>query len=33
MTSTHLNAEIYRAMAEIADDETSLAKVLKYIKK
>ena len=32
MTALQLNAEIYRAMGEIANDETLLAKVLKYIK-
>ncbi len=33
MTAIHLNAELYRAMGEIADDETLVAKVLKYVKK
>lgn len=33
MTTFELNAEIYRAMAEIADDETMMTKVLKYVKK
>ena len=33
MTTIQLNAELYRAMSEIADDETLLAKVLKYVKK
>lgn len=33
MTAIQLNAELYRAMGEIADDETLLAKVLKYVKK
>ena len=33
MTSIQLNAELYRAMGEIADDETLMAKVLKYVKK
>ena len=33
MTAIQLNAELYRAMGEIADDETMLAKVLKYVKK
>ena len=33
MTTIELNAELYRAMGEIADDETLLAKVLKYVKK
>jgi hypothetical protein len=32
MTALELNAEIYRAMGKIANDETLLAKVLKYIK-
>ena len=32
MTTFELNAEIYRAMAEIADDETLMTKVLKYVK-
>lgn len=32
MTAIQLNAELYRAMGEIADDETLLAKVLKYVK-
>ena len=31
MTALELNAEIYRAMGEIANDETLLAKVLKYV--
>ena len=33
MTAIQLNAELYRAMGEIADDETLLEKVLKYVKK
>ena len=33
MTALELNAELYRAMGEIADDETLMAKVLKYVKK
>jgi len=33
MTAFQLNAELYRAMGEIADDETLMAKVLKYVKK
>jgi uncharacterized short protein YbdD (DUF466 family) len=33
MTALELNAELYRAMSEIADDETLMAKVLKYVKK
>ena len=33
MTSLELNAELYRAMGEIADDETLMVKVLKYVKK
>ena len=32
MTALQLNAEIYRAMGEIADNETLLAKVLVYVK-
>ena len=28
-----MNAELYRAMGEIADDETLMTKVLKYVKK
>lgn len=32
MTALELNAEIYRAMGEIANDEMLLAKVLKYVK-
>lgn len=32
MTALELNAEIYRAMGEIANDETLLAKVLNYVK-
>ena len=28
-----MNAELFRAMSEIADDETMMAKVLKYVKK
>ena len=31
MTALQLNAEIYRAMGEIADNETLLAKVLVYV--
>jgi uncharacterized short protein YbdD (DUF466 family) len=33
MTTLQLNAELYRAMGEIADDETLMAKVLKYVKR
>ena len=33
MTTFELNAELYRAMGEIADDETLMKKVLKYVKK
>ena len=33
MTALQLNAEFYRAMGEIADDETLMTKALKYIKK
>ena len=32
MTTLQLNAELYRAMSEIADDETLLTKLLKYAK-
>ena len=32
ITALQLNAELYRAMGEIADNETLLAKVLKYVK-
>ena len=32
MTALQLNAELYRAMGEIADNETLLEKVLKYVK-
>lgn len=32
MTALQLNAELYRAIGEIAEDETLLAKVLKYVK-
>ena len=28
-----MNAELFRTMGEIADDETLMAKVLKYVKK
>ena len=33
MTALQLNAELYRAMGVIADDETLMTKVLKYVKK
>jgi len=33
MTALQLNAELYRAMGMIADDETLMAKVLKYVKR
>ncbi len=33
MTAFELNAELYRAMSEIADDTTLMSKVLKYVKK
>ncbi len=33
MTALQLNAELYRAMGEIADDEMLMKKVLKYVKK
>ncbi len=32
MTVLQLNAELYRAMGEIADNKTLLAKVLAYVK-
>ena len=32
MTTIDLNAELYRAMSEIADDKASLAKVLTFVK-
>jgi hypothetical protein len=33
MTALQINAELFRAMGEIADDETLMAKVLKYVRK
>lgn len=33
MTAIQLNAELFRAMSEIADDENLMAKLLKYAKK
>ena len=33
MATTQLNSELFRAMGEIADDETLMNKVLKYVKK
>ena len=33
MTAIQLNAELFRTMGEIADDETLMAKLLKYAKK
>ena len=33
MSTLELNAELYRAMGEIADDEVLLAKVLRYVKR
>ena len=33
MSVLQLNAELYRALGEIADDEDLLAKTLKYVKK
>ena len=33
MTAIQLNAELYRAMGVIADDESMMTKVLKYVKK
>lgn len=32
MTALELNAELYRAIGDIAEDETLLTKVLKYVK-
>jgi len=33
MTTLQLNAELYREMSKIADDETLMMKVLKYVKR
>ena len=33
MTAMRLNAELFRAMSEIAEDEALMAKVVKYVKK
>ena len=33
MTTVELNVELFRAMGEIADDETLMTKVVKYVKK
>ena len=33
MTALQLNAEFFRAMGEIADDETLMKKVLNYVKR
>lgn len=33
MTAIQLNAELYRAMGVIADDETLMTKVLKYVRR
>ncbi|MBR1466776.1 MAG: hypothetical protein IJ607_10525 [Bacteroidaceae bacterium] len=33
MTAIELNAELFRTMGEIADDETLMTKLLKYAKK
>jgi len=33
MTSLEMNAELFRAMSEIADDEALMAKLLKYVKR
>ena len=33
MTTLELNAELFRAMSEIADDEALMAKLLKYAKR
>ena len=33
MTSLQVNAEFFCALGEIADDETLMSKVVKYVKK
>ena len=33
MTALQLNAELFRAMGKIADDETLMKKVLNYVKR
>ena len=33
MTALQMNAELFRTMSEIAEDETLMAKLLKYAKK
>lgn len=33
MTTLQLTAELFRAMGEIADDETLMTKLLKYVKR
>ena len=33
MTASQLNAELFRAMGKIADDETLMKKVLNYVKR
>ena len=33
MTSLQVNAEFFRALGEIADDETLMSKAVKYVKK
>ena len=33
MTALQMNAELFRAMSEIADDEALMAKLLKYARK
>ena len=33
MTALQLNAELFRAMGKIADDEALMAKVLRYVKR
>ncbi len=33
MTTLQLNAELYREMGKIADDETLMQKVLRYVKR
>ena len=33
MTTLQINAEVYRAMGVIADDESMMTKVLKYVQK
>lgn len=33
MTTLQMNAELFRAMSEIAEDEALMAKLLKYVRK